>query len=223
MVNTWQVHEQPTLTLLVQEVLTEVFYCNNRQLTVAIVTCTGASQESSWHQAVLCHLLLLLTPTLTVAHTYCTRACPGCVATRVTLCPSTSVVSAVVTAAVTVELVSIGSRSFLLVLIRCTSNSHGWVVAASFSPTLDILLLIDVFRTNALNIVRCDEGEQLNSSLTLITSWTQGAGRSWACKGFHTATVSTSVVIDDTVAVIVHTVTFFLCGLVNDVLEGVGQ
>ncbi len=137
--------------------------------------------------------------------------------------PGTSVGSHAVATSVTVELVGIRCRTVLCVLVGCTRHSLGWIVATSFFESLDVILVSYVCGTDSLNIVSCDEGEELHSSLTFLATWTQGTGGSRSGERLHTATLSTSVVVDDSVTVIVQTVTLFLCGLVDNVLEGIGQ
>ena len=57
----------------------------------------------------------------------------------------------------------------------------------------------------------------------LRTTLVDFAGRRRTGEGLDTSTVTTGVVVDDTVTVVVQTVTLFLGRLVDDVLEGVGQ
>ena len=52
MVNTWQVDEDKSSLLLVQYVFTEVFDRQNRELSIAVITCTSSAEYTSWHQAI---------------------------------------------------------------------------------------------------------------------------------------------------------------------------
>ena len=85
-VNGWEVDEQPTRLLLVENISAEVGHRQDSQVAIAVITRTGATKHTARHDTVQSHLFLLTTPVRTVVHTRAGRA-PGHVATGVTSWP----------------------------------------------------------------------------------------------------------------------------------------